>query len=267
MNRKRYSRETNKAILLLLVSGAVNYGLAFSSDAQAPSRKPRTGETESAGRTSPKIYEDDEVKIQIPAGWMIATGDHPAVAPYDGAGSSITQAKGRLLLAKSGYTLALAYHTEQASGVTGGRFIEVLRIPWLSADEAWDCSLHLGSYPQPASRTLMFINTFFPTGDPEVREKCDIKKALSYWTNEGGMRQIVGDQRWFAGSFTTADGGWFFESDGTNCGKKAYTLTSKAKTPEELPVVGDHDLKKTVTEAIDIVDSIHYKRCAPAAPQ
>lgn len=246
---------------VVLVSGAVNGGLAPNSDAQVPSAKPRTSETETAQArpASPKVYEDDEVKIPIPAGWMIATGDHPAV---------ISQAKsGLLLLAKNGYTLALAYHTEHASGIVGGRFIEVLRIPWLSADEAWDCSLHLGSYPQPASRTLMFINIFFPTGDPEVREKCGIKKALSYWTNEGGTRQIVGEQRWFAGRFTTAEGGWFFESDGTNCGKKAYTLTSKAKTPEELPVVGDPDLKKIVTEAIDIVDSVHYKRCPPAAAQ
>jgi hypothetical protein len=30
--------------------------------------------------TPPKVFEDDEVKIRILAGWMIATGDHPAVA-------------------------------------------------------------------------------------------------------------------------------------------------------------------------------------------
>jgi hypothetical protein len=262
MTRKRCSREANKTIFFLLVSGAVNCGLSINSDAQTPPRKPRTEESESAGRTSPRIYEDDEVKVQIPLDWMIATGDHPAVAPY------ISQAKSRLLLlAKNGYTLALSYHTEQVSGIIGGKLIEVLRIPWLSVNEAWDCTLHLGSYPQPAGRTLMFINIFFPTGDPEVRNKCGIKKALSYWTNKGGTRQIVGEQRWFAGTFTTADGDLFFESDGTNCGKKAYTLTSKAKTPEELPLVGDPDLKKTVTEAIDIVDSIHYKRCAPAVRQ
>jgi hypothetical protein len=35
-------------------------------------------------------------------------------------------------------------------------------------------------------------------------------------------------------------------------------------TPERLPVVGDPALKKMIQEAIDIVDSIHYKRCAPA---
>lgn len=134
---------------VVLVSGAVNGGLAPNSDAQVPSAKPRTSETETAQTrpTSPKVYEDDEVKIPIPADWKIATDDHPAIAPYDGAGSSIISAKGKLLLAKNGYTLALSYHTEQVSGIIRGRFIEVLRIPWLSVDEAWDCSLHLGSYP------------------------------------------------------------------------------------------------------------------------
>jgi len=248
-------------VIAVLVLGVVTCGLALNSDGQVPSAKPRKSETETAQErpTSPKVFEDDEVKIPIPAGWMIARGDHPAVA--------IAGAKGELLLSRNNYTLALAYDTEQVSGIIGGRFIEVLRIPWLDTGDAWDCSLLLGSYPQPASRTLMFINTFFPTGSPEVREKCGIKKALSYWTNEGGTKQIVGEQRWFAGSFTTAEGGWFFQSDGTNCGQKAYTLTSKAKTPEELPLPDDADLRKTITEAIDIVNSIHYKRCPPTAAQ
>jgi len=84
---------------------------------------------------------------------------------------------------------------------------------------------------------------------------------------QGGGRQIVGDQRWYAGSFSTAEGGWFFPSEGTGCGQKAYTLTSKAKTPEELPLPDHFDLRKTITEAIDIVNSIHYKRCPPTAAQ
>lgn len=39
----------------------------------------------------------------------------------------------------------------------------------------------------------------------------------------------------------------------------AYTFTSGAETPDELPVVGDPGLKKIINEAIDIVDSIRYK--------
>jgi hypothetical protein len=75
---------------------------------------------------------------------------------------------------------------------------------------------------------------------------------------------MVGYQRWFAANFTSASGGWFFASDGSGCGDKVYTLTSKAKTPEELPDPNDPNLKKTIAEAIDIVDSIQYKRCPPS---
>jgi hypothetical protein len=246
---------------VMLVLGVVNCRLALNSDAQVPSPKPRASETETAQArpTSPKVFEDGEVKIPIPARWVIATGDHPAVA--------ITGAKGELLLSRNNYTLALAYDTEQASGIIGGRFIEIFRVPWLGAGDAWDCSLHLSQSAQPASRTLMFINVIFRTDDPEVRGKCGIQKALGYWTDKGAGRQIVGEQRWFAGFFSTAEGGWLFQSEGTSCGEKAYTLTSKAKSPEELPLPDDPDLRKTITEAIDIVNSIHYKRCLPTAAQ
>jgi hypothetical protein len=219
--------------------------------------------------TPPKVYEDDEVKILIPAGWAISTRAHPAVEPYTingmiAGGSSVLEAEGKLLVEKNGYTLAVAYHTGHASGIIGGRFIEMLRIPWLDPDQAWTCSLHFGGIPQPASRTLMFMNLTFDTGDSKVRGSCGIQKGLGYWTDEGGNKSFVGERRWFAGYFTTADGGWFFQSDGVGCGEKAYTFTSQAKTPDELPVVGDPSLKKIIDEAIDIVDSIHYKRCAPA---
>ena len=208
---------------VILVLGVVNCRLALNSDAQVPSAKPRTSETETAQArpTSPKVFEDDEVKIPIPARWVIATGDHPAVA--------ITGAKGKLLLSRNNYTLALAYHTEHASGIIGGRFIEMLTIPWLDADEAWDCSLHLSSSPQPASRTLMFLNVIFRTDDPEVRGKCGIQKALGYWTNKGGARQLVGDQRWFAGFFTTRKGEGFFSLRVPAAGKRPTHLPQRQK--------------------------------------
>jgi hypothetical protein len=41
-------------------------------------------------------------------------------------------------------------------------------------------------------------------------------------------------------------------------------IRRQASTPDQLPVVGNPALKKIIQEAIDIVDSIHYKRCAPA---
>ena len=242
-----------------LIAAVVFVASTVSINAQVPSAKRMSGTNAMQAKLATlKAYEDDEVKIPIPTGWMVATGNDPAVTAY------VNQANSGLLLASNnGYRLALSYRAGQVSGVLGGRFIEVLRIPWLTVDETWDCSLQIGSYPQPAGRALIFKNIFLPTKDPEVRQKCGIKKDSSHPTNAAGARLIAGEERWFAGIFTTAHGGWFFESNGKNCGQKAYTLTSTAKTPEELPIVGDPDLKKTVAEAIQIVDSIYYKRCAP----
>jgi hypothetical protein len=41
-------------------------------------------------------------------------------------------------------------------------------------------------------------------------------------------------------------------------------LASWAKTPQELPIAREAGLRKTINQAIDIVNPIHYKRCPPA---
>lgn len=99
-----------------------------------------------------------------------------------------------------------------------------------------------------------------------MQEKCGIPKPLGSWVQNGAVQDLVYD-RWFAGYFTTARGGWFFESDGAGCGEKAYTLVSSARTPEELPVEREVKLRKMISSAIDVVNSIHYKRCAPITTQ
>src|SRR5579872_3180411 len=121
------------------------------------------GHRSQTGRTVPDVFEDDEVRIPIPNGWTVSSGDHPAVDPYGNgaAGNSVDNAKGKLLLRKGRYTLAIAYDTEHASGVTGGRFIEALTIPWLDPMEAWECNGSFTAIPQPASRMLIFQNLIF----------------------------------------------------------------------------------------------------------
>jgi len=99
---------------------------------------------------------------------------------------------------------------------------------------------------------LLFFNMVFEGLDSETRKTCDIPKDLVF------------ERRWFAGYFSTAKGMWLFDSDGADCAEKAYTLTSGAKAPANLPDVNDPVLKKIIGEAIDIVGSIHYKRCPPA---
>ena len=249
---------TRFACLWLVV--VVVCGLTIQTCAQVGSRKSKQTKSRVSRRAA--VYEDAEVRIVIPRAWTVVTSDGSGTGPFVNLGSSVVDAEGKVLLTKAGYTLGIAYNTEQASGIEGGRFIEVFNIPWTDADDAWTCSLYLTGNPQPASRVLIFINLTANTGDPKVQENCGIAKDLGHWTSD--HKDLVGEQRWFAGYFTTAPGRWFFKSDGSGCGEKAYTLTTWAKRPEDLPNFDDPALVEIVKEAIHIVDSIHYKRCPPA---
>ncbi len=215
---------------------------------------------------SKNVYEDTEIKVVIPADWRIVPHDEIVKNGRAGAslGNSVSQAKGKLLLENSGYTLGIAYNTSQASGIIGGRFIEIFNIPWPNVDDAWTCSLYLESYAQPASRVLIFTNLTVDSGNAKVRENCGIRKDFGRWIEKNGSRTFDGERRWFGGFFTTARGGYFFDSSGDGCGEKAYTLTFQASMPDRLPEVGEPGLNKMIQGAIDIVDSIHYKRCPPA---
>jgi len=221
-----------------------------------------------------QVHEDHVVRIVIPAGWSRVLRKAPDLDSHrvGGAGSvsnsvayePVPKEDGRLVLQKDGYTLAIGDKWGHASGAVGGRFIEAFDIPWLDADQAVGCGGLLREVAQPADQTLIFQNLILDTGVPEVRTRCGIPKDLSEWVGEGAERRVIGEQRWFGGYFTTGVG-WFFDEQEANCQAKLYTLTSGAKTPAELPAVGDARLKQIIRQAIEIVDSIHYKRCAPQA--
>jgi len=187
------------------------------------------------------LYEDDEIKLRIPRPWrMLSTAE---------------KAAGILLLEKNHYTLRLEYHTVQASGIIGGRFLEIFNIPWLTADDAWTCSEGLTQDPWPASRQLMFVNLIVDTGDAKVRENCGVPKPLGTWMAKDGSREYVGNRRWFGDYFTTRAGFYFF-ADGDNdhdCGSKAYMLTSQATSLDQLPIA--------VVAAQN--HNPDYKRCSP----
>jgi hypothetical protein len=104
----------------------------------------------------------------------------------------------------------------------------------------------------------MFTNVLVDPNRTGIDEHCAIKIGSRAWGDENGVIR-----RWFGGYFRTAEGGYFFGSQGEGCGEKAYTLTFQAQRPDRLPNFNNRALKKMIQEAIDIVDSIQYKRCAP----
>jgi hypothetical protein len=248
------------AVILLVISAAVALTKPAAGSSPPPVRPSR--------KKIPEIYEDSEIRVKIPLGWRImpsADVKNPELTPALGNG-----ARGPLTLEKDGFILALAYHTSQASGVIGGRFIEVFSIPWLDTDEAWTCSGSLEKDPWPASRQLLFVNLILDSGDEHVRERCGIQKDLGSWIEKNGKKEYdYGDRRWLGGYFTGEEGGFFFAGGDDKCAEKTYTLTTEAKVPEALPIANESSqnnnplLEKMVGEAIDIVNSIDYKKCKP----
>ncbi len=259
---KKPSLNIRRALTLLLVVAAVSCGMPSMVHAQTAAKRAGSETRPEGHQAAATTYQDDQIELRIPRGWTRVSGPPAGVPDHRFAwlNGGIVLAKRKLLLEKDGYILSLAYDTEHASGVDGGRFGEVFNIPWPSQEDVGNCSLHLYGLPMPASRTLLFFSLIVDTGVQEADEACGISKELSYKTPTG----FVGERRWLAGYFTTAAGGWFFPSAGEKCGLKAYALTSNAKTPEEMPDQNDPKLRKTIQQAIDIVDSIRYKRCAPS---
>ena len=201
------------AVVVLLVTGSF-------TRAHAQSVESRTHDSTTV-KNSPKIYEDREIKVRIPSGWRILSDSEVKdTGSADSLGNSVSQGEGKLILRKNAYILGLAYNTGHASGIEGGRFIEIFNIPWPGADDAWDCSLYLSEYPQPASRVLMFTNVVANPNKAGIGEHCGVKIDSRAWGDENGAIR-----RWFGGYFTTAEGGYFFDLPGKGCGGKAYTFT------------------------------------------
>jgi hypothetical protein len=217
----------------------------------------------------PREYEDDQVKIVIPSGWSLSLPSNQAIPKTDLPSiAEIPDPANGVFLEKDGYILTLAYVTSHASGIRGGRIIEVFRVPWIDDPfEGESCVGLLRRTPQRADETLQFVSLILDPLNAEVRLKCRVPKALGRKVYGTKGLATVTEQRWFAGYFTTPPPSQplFFESDGAECGEKVYTLSSGAMSPSELPTVNDPVLNKIIGESIRIVGSTKYKRCPPAS--
>lgn len=232
----------------------------------AASRAQTTGHAPNA-QPEADVFEDDEVRIPILAGWKRALQFSPSSHnPFHGSDNGKPRdfpITGTLLLQRDGYTLTLAYDTQQVSGVIGGRIIEIFDIPWVaeSPGDEWACAGSFSSVPQPAGRMLLFRNLIVDSGSEHTREACNIP-VLTAKTSPGAGD---GRQRWFGGYFTTSQGGYYIDQDcgQSLCRQLAYTLSTSAKTAGDLPEPDDPLLAEIVQQAIDIVESIEYKKYQP----
>lgn len=237
----------SKHLSLFLFAAALACGLSAETHAQVP-QEPKTAKRAESTENVTPVFEDSEVKIVIPRGWRIV----------------VSRPDSGLTLERSDYKLSIAHHTGHAGPVEGGRFLEAFDIPWPNVDDGSTCALYFDTDALPASRMLLFRTWIVDTSKTDVQKNCGIPKNLGHTTEEGDARDLNGERRWFGGYFTTAGGGYYFDSRGEGCGEKLYTLVSKATRPERLPVPDDPNLKRVIQQAIDLVDSIHYKRCRPS---
>lgn len=181
----------SKRVVLLLLA-ALACGMNSETHAQGPERGD-SGRSQSSQKAT-KVFEDSEVKIVIPGGWSIVAG----------------QQNGRLILEKRDYRLLLAYDTGHAGPVESGRFLEAFDLPWPDIDDGSTCSLYFDKNALPASRVLVFKTLIVDTSKTDVQKNCGIPKDLGHSTEEGDVRDLNGERRWFGGYFTTAGGGVFF---------------------------------------------------------
>lgn len=260
-------------IVVLAFVGAAALGFGAVSSAQStaavsiPSRVPR----QRHNHAPPSFFENAEIGIHIPPGWSVSVPDYdpysktqfPSMTAFNALAG--LDPRSGLILTKNGYTLALAYETGHTSGVEGGRFEEEFRMPWIEDDQGSECSLHFKTSQHPVDGALIFTDLILDPSNPDVRKVCVLPENFANKANGKGSKRLMGKHRWFAGSFSTATQGWFMDSSNPYCADKAYALTSPATTPNELPLAEDPALKNIVNEAIGIVGSIRYKRCAPSS--
>jgi hypothetical protein len=231
---------------------------------------PKRAECQMKSTTPQSVFEDDRIRVEIPAGWSVqpateqVSGDKPFELPI-GA-----------LLTKGKYRLYLLSHQEQASGIEGGRFSEVVQYisPWINISESpWlPCPSEIQGSEAVTDNKLTRQDLYFDTahaskkaladcGNPSVKgtlwygsyfvETCHGKDTphacgsffLTYQDLSGKSPQL----RTVNGSTTSNE--W----------QMVYAMTSDTKTPDTLPMKNDSGLLAVLREASGIVGSILYK--------
>ena len=215
------------------------------------------------------IFEDDRIRVEIPAGWSIHTatehvrGDQPFELPI-GA-----------LLTKGKYRIYLLTHKQQASGIEGGRFSEVVNYvsPWIDMSESpWlPCPSELHA-EESSGKTLAREDFYFDTKHASAKDLSDIGNPTiqgtlwygSYFVETcrgkdiprtcGGFFLIYQDLSGKPPRPRTVHGSTI-ESEW----QMVYSVTYDTTAPNALPKKNDSQLQTVLKEADQIVASIVYK--------
>lgn len=212
-------------------------------------------------------FENDRVRVEVPEGWSAraitidVSGDKPFKYPI---GAVFTKGK---------YRLFLVTHDQQASGIIGGRFAEIVEYvsPWLNKDDYPYLCLTKDS-KATVSRKLSRVDRFFNTirasseivancGDPDVKGNLWYGSYFLETCNEKDPRSFCGgfflEYQSFSGRAAkdrTVNGVTMTAEN-----EMVYALTYDTTTPNELPFEDDPSLRVALREATQIVSTVVYK--------
>jgi hypothetical protein len=207
------------------------------------------------------IYQDEKIRVAIPARWTAKIDVQPATVER---GGSPAIALG-LVLRKGKYILTLCSECMQVSGIFGGRFYEVAGLvqPWYRSNpDIWT-----------------------PCGEPEAVPVSDVVSRTDFWYRREAHRPPDPDGTacnqpqtdatvWYGSLFVNSCvgvpknqncGGWFLtrgwlldKSTADDLDEMAFGLSYDTMDPNQLPHRGDADLKKVLAEASGIVRSVKF---------
>ena len=212
-------------------------------------------------RTSQPVFEDDRIKVSIPAGWAVrkatvhVTGDEEYDQPV-GA-----------LLTKGKFKVFLISHNSHASGIMGGRFSEVMQYtdPWVAAEYADACPLQAVRHrvSSKLSRYDLYVDS--SNADNKARKHCGNPTASGVlWYGSYFVENCRGEDEPHECEspfmyYEDLAGKPQAESQYQGPWASTYTVTYDTKTPDALPRKGDPELEHILEEGGSIVNSIHYK--------
>lgn len=208
---------------------------------------------------SPAIFENDWLRIKA-SGWS-------ACSPFDQRLPMREGLSDATLFRKDDYKLYVITHTDHASPVPGGRFIEVSQwiAPWVE-QEVGECALYMDAKETKISTRLPRVDYYFDSSHAT-------ELALEVCGNPESRRVI-----WYGSSFgencpaSHPDydecGGYFMSypriagrhpKSNEGQGMLTISLTFATTDPDYLPSKGDPELNQVLKEATRIVQHIKYK--------
>lgn len=197
-------------------------------------------------------FQDDRIRVAVPPGWRanevtLITGGAYHVPIHVGG-----------VLSKGKYRVYLLTHYGQASGIVGGRFGEIANYvaPWINTDDPGGCFNYLEPFETPATKLLSRVDLYFDSAS-QVTNKNESCQDL-----HSPAQHLI----WFGSYFSPRNDKYAFfltfplgQTDADPDRQMAFTATLATKSPDDLPVRNDPELKRFLDEASAVISSITYR--------